>query len=119
MGSVVLIREDKAPRLKWPSGVVRQVYPGKDDVVCTVDVQTVKGIFTRHIQRLHDLEISGKPQIATFADNQNSGKPIRNSDKTCDSDGIQSGEITNSSSDDNRRSRYGRVLKPARRCSFD
>ena len=81
----------------------------------------MKGTFTRPIQRLHDLEISEKPQIATFADNQNSGKPIRNSNKTCDSGGIESGEIPNSASDtnDNRRSRYGRVLKPARRFSFD
>ena len=63
-GSLVLVREDNIPRMKWPLGLVTQVYPGKDGIVRTVQLRTAKGLIVRSIQRLHDLEINGPSQIA-------------------------------------------------------
>lgn len=57
-GSVVMIKEDNLPRMKWPLGVVLEMYPGRDNVCRSVRVRTAKGIFVRPIQRLYDLEIS-------------------------------------------------------------
>ena len=60
VGSVVLIREDNISRLKWPLGVVSQVFPGRDGIVRRVELKTAKGKLTRPIQRLHDLELVDK-----------------------------------------------------------
>ena len=53
---VVLISEDNLPRGKWRIGNVIQTYPGKDDRVRTVKLQTKKGIINRPVQKLHLLE---------------------------------------------------------------
>ena len=58
IGSVVLIREDNVPRLRWLMGVVEQLYPGCDGVVRAADVKTAHGVRRRPVQRLHDLEIA-------------------------------------------------------------
>ena len=58
LGSVVLIREDNVPRLKWCLGVVEKLHFGKDGVVRAVDLRTSKCRKTRAIQRLHNLEIT-------------------------------------------------------------
>ena len=58
LGSVVLIKEDNHARMLWPIGVVTEMHPGRDGVVRSVNLKTVKGIVTRSIQRLYDLEIS-------------------------------------------------------------
>jgi hypothetical protein len=55
-GSMVLIQEDTVPRLQWPLGRVIELYPGKDNKVRSVLVQTQKGQFVRPIQRLCHLE---------------------------------------------------------------
>ena len=56
VGTVVLIREDGLPRLRWPTGVIQAVFPGKDGVVRAVEVKTSKGVYKRPVQRLHILE---------------------------------------------------------------
>ena len=53
---VVLISEDNLPRAKWRISKVIQTYPGKDDMVRTVKLQTKKGIINRPVQKLHLLE---------------------------------------------------------------
>ena len=53
---VVLISEDNLPREKWRIGKVIQTYPGKDDMIRTVKLQTKKGIINRPVQKLHLLE---------------------------------------------------------------
>ena len=60
VGSVVLIREENIPRLKWPLGVVTELFPGKDGTVRSVLLRTARGSLTRPIQLLHDLEINDK-----------------------------------------------------------
>ena len=56
VGSIVLIHEDNCPRLQWPLGVIEELFKGKDGVVRTVKVRTKCGVFTRAIQRIHNLE---------------------------------------------------------------
>ena len=60
-GSVVLIHEENLPRLRWPVGVVVKLYPGRDGLVRAVDVRTKTGVYTRSVQRLHDLELDRDP----------------------------------------------------------
>ena len=50
VGSVVLIREENIPRLKWPLGVVTELFPGKDGTVRSVLLRTARGSLTRPIQ---------------------------------------------------------------------
>ena len=57
VGSVVLIREDGLPRMKWLLGVVEKLHEGKDGVPRAVEVCTPQGKKTRAIQRLYNLEI--------------------------------------------------------------
>ena len=63
VGSLVLIREDGYPRLKWPLGVVVETYPGRDGIVRTCKVKTKRGNVIRAIQRLHDLEVTETKQV--------------------------------------------------------
>ena len=57
VGSVVLIRGEGTRRLQWPMGVVKVIYPGRDGLVRSVQMKTAKGLMTRPIQRVHNLEI--------------------------------------------------------------
>ena len=56
-GDVELIREDNCPRMMWPTGVVQEVFPGKDGFARSCRIRTKTGVFSRPIQRLHHLEI--------------------------------------------------------------
>ena len=57
---MVLIREDNLPRLSWPLGVIVETFPGNDGIIRAVSVKTSKGVFTRPIQKLHDLELDSQ-----------------------------------------------------------
>ena len=57
VGSVVLIREDNVPGLKWVTGVVTKLYPGGDGTARSAELRTSHGLRTRAIQRLNDLEL--------------------------------------------------------------
>ena len=61
-GSVVLLQDEKQPRVKWDLGVVTKLFPGRDGVSRSAEVRTSKGLKTRAVQRLHDLEISDPGQ---------------------------------------------------------
>ena len=60
IGKVVFI-EDEGPRLGWPLGIVKSVYPGKDGLIRKVDLKTSRGIVSRPVQRLRQLEIPDCP----------------------------------------------------------
>jgi hypothetical protein len=62
VGSVVLIREDYVPRMRWPLGLVTRTFPGIDGMVRTLEIRTARGLLTRSIQRVHDLELSSQGQ---------------------------------------------------------
>jgi hypothetical protein len=141
VGSVVLIREDKIPRLKWPLAVVVDLYPGSDRVVRSVKLKTAKGYITRSVQRLHSLEICDRGSLAesgssdirvtkdTSSDNESSRAPVEASnvksarspphETVCDnsySKDKQHSVVRNSvvcdSVDGVVRSRSGRVIRP-------
>ena len=64
VGSVVIIRRDNAPRLKWPMATVEQLNHGKDGVIRSVQVRTSDGRRTCcAVQRLHNLELSREDGI--------------------------------------------------------
>ena len=57
VGSVVMVRDDNQPRLKWPLGIIEEIFPGKDGIVRAVKVRTARGSFLKPVQKLHSLEI--------------------------------------------------------------
>ena len=56
-GSVVLLRDENRPRLRWEMGVVTRLFPGRDGVPRSAEVRVGRGVKTRAVQRLHDLEV--------------------------------------------------------------
>ena len=56
-GSAVLLQDDQQPQLRWPLGVIAQLFPGPDGVVRTVEVKTSSGKLVHSIPRNRDLEI--------------------------------------------------------------
>lgn len=51
-GLLVLIHQDDSPPLRWPTGIVEQVYPGKDGIVRVALVRTTAGAFKRPVVKL-------------------------------------------------------------------
>lgn len=58
IGSVVMIREEGKPRMKWPLGKIDSLHYGRDGMVRAVTLQTEKGEIVRAVQKLHKLEVS-------------------------------------------------------------
>ena len=58
VGSVVLIKEDNMPKMKWSVGVVKKLHMGRDGIPRASDLDTRQGQRTRAIQRLYNLEIT-------------------------------------------------------------
>ena len=77
VGSVVLIRRDNVPRLRWPMATVVRLHPGKDGVVRSVDVRTSGGLRSCPVQRLHSLELADSHVKCDRSDASGSGVPIR------------------------------------------
>lgn len=51
-GIIVLIHQDDVPALRWPLGIIHEVYPGKDGRVRVALVKTASGTFKRPIVKL-------------------------------------------------------------------
>ncbi|XP_070069465.1 uncharacterized protein [Drosophila takahashii] len=60
-GTMVLIKEDNAPPLKWPLGRVDSVITGGDGVSRVVVIRTAKALVRRAIARIAVLPIETKP----------------------------------------------------------
>ena len=54
----MLISVDKMPRGKWPLARIIETYPGKDNLIGTVLLQTAKGQLKRPIPRCCKLELA-------------------------------------------------------------
>ena len=52
VGSIVLIKEDNLPPLKWQMGRVIELHPGKDNVVRVVSVKTNHGAVKRAVTKI-------------------------------------------------------------------
>lgn len=51
-GMKVMIHVDKQPSLVWPIGKIIAVYPGKDNLIRVVDVETPDGIYQRSVNKI-------------------------------------------------------------------
>ena len=60
IGSVVLVKEDGLPRMKWCTGIVEKLHIGRDGVPRAAVIRTTHGRKTRAIQKLYNLEIDEK-----------------------------------------------------------
>lgn len=105
-GSVVLIRDDKSPRLRWPLGVVVDLFPGKDGVIRSVNVKTSRGVICRPVQKLHNLELSSAD--VTTCDPQDT-TPLTDTSPAYAQDFSNAHSTTQSST---YVSRTGRIVKP-------
>ena len=104
-GSVVLIHEENLPRLRWPVGVVVKLHPGRDGLVRAADVKTKRGVYTRAVQRLHNLEVAGEPDAdVDVPEIGMTAQPVPESVVTDGSDVASAG-------DKQYVTRYGRVVK--------
>lgn len=64
VGDLVLIKDDNAPPLKWPTGRVVEVHPGLDHKVRVVSLQGPGGaLFKRPIHKLSPLPIESESEI--------------------------------------------------------
>ena len=99
IGSVVLVQDVNQPRLKWPLGIVTQVFPGRDGVVHTVEVRMAKGgKLVRSVPRIHDLEIVND----NLSDRDNIEANLGPSDQSNRSDvNVSPSEKSNQSDDTN------------------
>ncbi|XP_044312747.1 uncharacterized protein LOC123037190 [Drosophila rhopaloa] len=57
VGSIVLLKEDKLPLLKWQLGCIQGVVPGEDGVVRVAMVRTATGLVKRAVAKLAVLPI--------------------------------------------------------------
>ena len=113
LGSVVLLREDHIPRLKWPLGLVSELFPGSDGVVRSVKVKTDRGVYVRSIQRLHDLEIVLNKDLDCF--NESVGQQDLEVPESAAVESFNHPAGDGESGDYNDKSvrtRSGRVVKP-------
>lgn len=51
-GMIVVVRIDNCPPLKWPLGIIEEVYPGSDNIVRVAKVRTRIGSHVRPVVRL-------------------------------------------------------------------
>lgn len=54
-GTVVLLNLDNVPPLKWPLGVIDNVFPGKDGIIRVVSVRTNSGTYQRPVVKVSPL----------------------------------------------------------------
>jgi hypothetical protein len=52
LGDLVLLREDTTTPLHWPTAVITETYPGKDNSVHVVTLRTPGGTFKRPITKI-------------------------------------------------------------------
>ena len=113
VGSVVLIREDNVPRMRWEMGVVTELIKSRDDVIRSAVLHTPKGSRTRAIQRLHNLELldDGDKVLkgdcapkTDFETMDTTEVPIQGTVEAASSPSI---------------TRFGRIVKPVQRLGYD
>ena len=78
VGSIVLIREDNCPRLRWPLGIIDEMKTGRDGICRTVKVRTLSGTLLRSVQRIHVLELMVKrPDVSVSGSGRTLQTPAR------------------------------------------
>lgn len=69
VGTMVLIKEDHLPPLKWLMGRVVKIHPGPDGNIRVVTVRTKDGNFARAVSKICILPISDNDQPPTAGEN--------------------------------------------------
>ena len=108
---VSLVENEGANRLRWPLGIVTQVFPVRDGVVWSAEVKTAIGKFIRSIQKLHDLELIQDDTLPSVNKVVNDPVEKQNSDKFVQS----STEGTSALNGVSPKSRFGRIIKHVKR----
>ncbi|XP_055633307.1 uncharacterized protein LOC129773688 [Toxorhynchites rutilus septentrionalis] len=62
IGTMVLVKEDHLPPMKWRYGRIVEVFPGNDGCIRVVNIRTKDGIFKRAIKRICVLPIQDNLQ---------------------------------------------------------
>lgn len=100
VGSVVMVKEENIPKLKWPLGLVTKTNMSKDNVVRSVEIKTQKGRIVRPIQNIHVLELN------------NENEPIKDHNDPVDCRDRTNETIKLGNSDMGMVTRSGRTVKP-------
>lgn len=109
VGDVVLIEtEDK--RVKWPLGVIEEIYTGNDGINRTAKIKTVGGYKLRPFQRLFPLEVSCsfQPSKQQSADSSTPTSKYQTAE-TIDEQKVNPTNLTDVMLP--RRTRSGRIIK--------
>ena len=61
VGDIVLVSDDRLPRLRWKLGRIQELFKGRDGLVRSALIRTSQGVFRRPITVLHTLEAADKP----------------------------------------------------------
>ena len=56
VGDTVLVWSDSTNRAKWPLGIVKKTYPGRDRHIHAVQLSNSKGVIEHTVQHLYPLE---------------------------------------------------------------
>ena len=84
IGSLVMVQDDQCPLLKWPLGVVTQLFPSKDGVIRTVEIKTATSTLIRSVPRVHDLELVTGSSSDLISRVSQSGVSTPSLQKMCD-----------------------------------
>ena len=97
----MIIKSEEKNRVRWPLGIVRELYPGRDGVVRAVKVRSGRNFLERPLQHLYPLELSfesvvGRPSRVLNADVSVFG-PMRQAALQADGRIRQIGEVDQNS----------------------
>ncbi|XP_055622665.1 uncharacterized protein LOC129766187 [Toxorhynchites rutilus septentrionalis] len=70
---LVIIKEENISPMRWPTGRIHELHPGKDGVVRVVTLQTARGFIIRPIAKLCLL-----PVFSSNGENVNDGETVNN-----------------------------------------
>ena len=57
LGTLVVIKEDNLPPMMWKLGRVTATHPGKDEIIRSVTLRSVSGIYKRSLKSVYPLPI--------------------------------------------------------------
>ena len=101
---------------KWILGKIVNTFPGKDGIIRTASVRTTKGMINRPVQRLHLLEEYRESLPSQQLPSVH--EEIHNAEEQPQSIREKNGSMPLVGEDvqiQERRSRYGRLIKPVKR----
>ena len=78
VGSVVLIKKEKAKRMAWPMGIVQKIFTSKDNCIRNLQIKTADGSIVRPIQNLVLLELESQQMMYEPNQSTSTGKKNEN-----------------------------------------